>query len=65
MIDPENDKRITVDTTVGRCLISEIAARRVCSFKLVNKTLDKKALSTLIDAIATALHATRRPSSCA
>ena len=38
-----------VDTTVGRCLISEILPKGL-PFKLVNKTLDKKALSTLIDA---------------
>jgi DNA-directed RNA polymerase subunit beta' len=36
-------------TTVGRCLISEILPPRV-PFHLVNKTLDKKALSSMIDA---------------
>jgi DNA-directed RNA polymerase subunit beta' len=37
-----------VDTTVGRVLISEILPKRV-PFEYVNKTLDKKALSALID----------------
>jgi DNA-directed RNA polymerase subunit beta' len=36
-------------TTVGRCLVSEILPPKV-PFHLVNKTLDKKALSSLIDA---------------
>ncbi|MEZ4340706.1 MAG: DNA-directed RNA polymerase subunit beta', partial [Sandaracinaceae bacterium] len=36
------------DTTVGRVLVSEILPREV-SFELVNKVLDKKALSRLID----------------
>jgi DNA-directed RNA polymerase subunit beta' len=36
-------------TTVGRCLISEVLPPKV-PFHLVNKTLDKKALSSLIDA---------------
>ncbi len=36
-------------TTVGRCLLSEILPPGV-PFHLVNKTLDKKALSALIDA---------------
>jgi DNA-directed RNA polymerase subunit beta' len=36
-------------TTVGRCLLSEILPPDV-PFDLVNKTLDKKALSSLIDA---------------
>ena len=35
-------------TTVGRVLISEILPKRV-PFEFVNKTLDKKALSALID----------------
>jgi DNA-directed RNA polymerase subunit beta' len=38
-----------VSTTVGRCLISEILPEGL-PFDLVNKTLDKKALSSLIDA---------------
>jgi DNA-directed RNA polymerase subunit beta' len=37
-----------VDTTVGRVLISEILPKKV-PFDFVNKTLDKKALSSLID----------------
>ena len=37
-----------VETTVGRALISEILPKRV-PFEYVNKTLDKKALSALID----------------
>ncbi len=47
----ENDgkKWRTVQTTVGRCLISEILPEGL-GFDLVNKTLDKKALSSLIDA---------------
>ncbi|MBS2018496.1 MAG: DNA-directed RNA polymerase subunit beta', partial [Deltaproteobacteria bacterium] len=49
VIDPETGNRMIVNTTVGRCLISEILPRGL-SFELVNKTLDKKALSTLIDA---------------
>jgi DNA-directed RNA polymerase subunit beta' len=39
----------TVNTTVGRCLIAEILPEGL-GFDLVNKTLDKKALSSLIDA---------------
>jgi DNA-directed RNA polymerase subunit beta' len=38
-----------VNTTVGRCLIAEILPPGM-PFDLVNKTLDKKALSSLIDA---------------
>ena len=49
VIDPETGKRRTVNTTVGRCLISEVLPEGL-SFDLVNKTLDKKALSSLIDA---------------
>ncbi len=49
VIDPETTKRRVVNTTVGRCLISEILPDGL-SFDLVNKTLDKKALSALIDA---------------
>ena len=41
--------RKTVNTTVGRCIISEVLPDGL-SFDLVNKTLDKKALSGLIDA---------------
>jgi DNA-directed RNA polymerase subunit beta' len=49
VIDPETGVRRVVNTTVGRCLISEILPQGL-SFDLVNKTLDKKALSALIDA---------------
>jgi DNA-directed RNA polymerase subunit beta' len=49
VIDPENQLRRVVNTTVGRCLIAEILPDGL-SFDLVNKTLDKKALSALIDA---------------
>ena len=59
-IDPETGLRRTVNTTVGRCLISEILPEGL-SFDLVNKTLDKKALSALIDACYRK-HRTRRPS---
>ena len=47
----ENGQQRTrmVNTTVGRVLISEILPANV-SFDYVNKTLDKKALSALIDA---------------
>jgi DNA-directed RNA polymerase subunit beta' len=38
-----------VHTTVGRCLISEVLPEGL-PFDLVNKTMDKKALSALIDA---------------
>ncbi|MBK8253112.1 MAG: DNA-directed RNA polymerase subunit beta' [Polyangiaceae bacterium] len=41
-------KRRSVDTTVGRVLISEVLPRGV-PFEYANKTLDKKALSGLID----------------
>src|SRR5262249_22775062 len=47
--DPETGVRSIVNTTVGRCLIADIIPRGL-PFELVNKTLDKKALSTLIDA---------------
>src|SRR6185369_8072959 len=49
IIDPETKKRRVVNTTVGRCLISEVLPDGL-PFELVNKTLDKKALSALIDA---------------
>ncbi len=49
VIDPLNGQRKTVNTTVGRCLISEVLPEGL-SFDLINKTLDKKALSALIDA---------------
>src|SRR3982074_2675012 len=49
VIDPENGLRRVVNTTVGRCLSAEILPE-CFSFYLVNKTLDKKALSALIDA---------------
>jgi DNA-directed RNA polymerase subunit beta' len=42
-------ERGSYTTTVGRCLVSEILPPKV-PFNLVNKTLDKKALSSLIDA---------------
>jgi len=47
----KNDDGTTrvVNTTVGRCLIAEILPPGM-PFDLVNKTLDKKALSSLIDA---------------
>ena len=41
---PRDGKRRIVNTTVGRCLISEILPEGL-PFDLVNKTLDKKALS--------------------
>ncbi len=41
-------KRRIVDTTVGRVLISEVLPKGV-PFEYANKTLDKKALSALID----------------
>jgi DNA-directed RNA polymerase subunit beta' len=43
-------KRALVKTTVGRVLVSEILPPGT-SFEHVNKTLDKKALSTLIDVV--------------
>jgi DNA-directed RNA polymerase subunit beta' len=46
--DGEGKTRI-VHTTVGRCLISEVLPPGL-PFDLVNKTMDKKALSALIDA---------------
>jgi DNA-directed RNA polymerase subunit beta' len=49
VVDPETGVRKIVNTTVGRCLIAEILPEGL-SFDLVNKTLDKKALSALIDA---------------
>ena len=49
VIDPETGLRRVVNTTVGRCLIAEILPEGL-SFDLINKTLDKKALSALIDA---------------
>ncbi|MFO0667380.1 MAG: DNA-directed RNA polymerase subunit beta' [Polyangiaceae bacterium] len=49
VIDPQNGQRIMVNTTVGRCLISEVLPEGL-PFQLVNKTLDKKALTALIDA---------------
>jgi DNA-directed RNA polymerase subunit beta' len=45
---PEGKPRL-LSTTVGRCLIAEILPEGL-PFELVNKTLDKKALSALIDA---------------
>ncbi|RYZ68634.1 MAG: DNA-directed RNA polymerase subunit beta', partial [Proteobacteria bacterium] len=49
VIDPATGERRTVNTTVGRCLIAEVLPKGL-SFDLVNKSLDKKALSSLIDA---------------
>ncbi len=49
VIDPATNQRIMVNTTVGRCLISEVLPEGL-SFSLVNKALDKKALTALIDA---------------
>ncbi len=43
-----NPKRRVVETTVGRVLISEVLPKGV-PFEYANKTLDKKALSGLID----------------
>jgi DNA-directed RNA polymerase subunit beta' len=48
VIDPANGQRKTVNTTVGRCIISEVLPDGL-SFDLINKTLDKKALTALID----------------
>jgi DNA-directed RNA polymerase subunit beta' len=45
----EEGKMRILHTTVGRCLIAEILPEGL-PFDLVNKTLDKKALSALIDA---------------
>jgi DNA-directed RNA polymerase subunit beta' len=48
-LDDEGNKRTRmVNTTVGRVLVSEILPEEI-SFDYVNKTLDKKALSSLID----------------
>ena len=48
-LDDEGKKRTRmVNTTVGRVLVSEILPEEI-SFDYVNKTLDKKALSSLID----------------
>ena len=49
-VDAEgNEKKRVVTTTVGRVLVAEILPEGL-KFDLVNKTLDKKALSSLIDA---------------
>ena len=48
-IEGTTGKLHVVNTTVGRCLIAEILPDGL-PFELVNKTLDKKALSALIDA---------------
>jgi DNA-directed RNA polymerase subunit beta' len=48
--DAGRPKRVKVDTTVGRVLVSEVLPPGT-SFEHVNKTLDKKALSTLIDTV--------------
>jgi DNA-directed RNA polymerase subunit beta' len=49
-VDAEgNERKRIVTTTVGRVLVAEILPEGL-KFDLVNKTLDKKALSSLIDA---------------
>ncbi|MCL2449269.1 MAG: DNA-directed RNA polymerase subunit beta', partial [Polyangiaceae bacterium] len=48
-VPTDDGKTRTLSTTVGRCLIAEILPEGL-PFELVNKTLDKKALSALIDA---------------
>jgi DNA-directed RNA polymerase subunit beta' len=48
--DAGRPKRTLVDTTVGRVLVSEVLPPGT-SFDHVNKTLDKKALSKLIDVV--------------
>ncbi len=45
----DDGKPRILTTTVGRCLIAEVLPEGI-PFDLVNKTLDKKALSALIDA---------------
>ncbi|MDJ0881222.1 MAG: DNA-directed RNA polymerase subunit beta' [Gammaproteobacteria bacterium] len=45
----KNETRRLVDTTVGRAILSELLPKGL-SFDLINKTLDKKAVSSLIDA---------------
>ncbi|APS00435.1 DNA-directed RNA polymerase subunit beta' [Pajaroellobacter abortibovis] len=47
--DSDTGKKTIVATTVGRCLVSEVLPPGL-PFSLINKTLDKKALSALIDA---------------
>jgi len=48
--DPSNEGKTRIlASTVGRCLVAEILPEGL-PFDLVNKTLDKKALSSLIDA---------------
>ncbi len=48
-IQGEDGKPHMVNTTVGRCLVSEVLPEEL-PFEISNKTLDKKALSSLIDA---------------
>jgi DNA-directed RNA polymerase subunit beta' len=51
-IDSEGNKHETrrlVETTVGRAILSELLPKGL-SFDLINRTLDKKAVSALIDA---------------
>jgi len=45
----KNETRRLVETTVGRAILSELLPKGL-SFDLINKTLDKKAVSNLIDA---------------
>ncbi len=49
VVDPETGARHVASTTVGRCLIADALPEGI-PFDLVNKTLDKKALSAVIDA---------------
>mgnify|MGYP002639654821 CR=1 FL=1 len=44
-----SENRRLVDTTVGRAILSELLPKGM-SFDLINRTLDKKAVSSLIDA---------------
>jgi DNA-directed RNA polymerase subunit beta' len=52
--DDKVEKRRTVDTTVGRCLLSEILPRGL-SFDLVNQDMTKKIISGTINACYRAL----------
>ena len=52
IIDAESNKTVQkrlVDTTVGRAILSELLPKGL-SFDQINKTLDKKSVSSLIDA---------------
>ncbi|MGA2449496.1 MAG: DNA-directed RNA polymerase subunit beta' [Polyangiaceae bacterium] len=48
-VPTDDGKTRMVNTTVGRCLVADVLPKGL-PFDLVNKTLDKKALSSLIDA---------------